>query len=60
MASRGQVVASAEEKEMIVYGEVDLDYIAEVRTNVPISRQKRLNVYTSAQLVSTRNNEGEC
>ena len=46
---RGKVVASAEEKETIVYGEVDVDYVTEVRTNIPISKQKRLNVYTSAQ-----------
>ncbi len=41
-------MASTEEKENIVYGEVDLDYVAEVRRNIPISTQKRVQVYSSA------------
>jgi predicted amidohydrolase len=42
------VVVSTDEKESIVYGEVDLDSVAEVRRNIPISTQKRLEVYTPA------------
>lgn len=45
---RGEVVGKAEEKEGIVYGEVDLDYVEQVRANVPISTQRQLQVYTPA------------
>lgn len=46
---RGKVIATTEEKEAIVYGEIDLDYLEEVRTNIPISKQKQLLAYTPAQ-----------
>ena len=46
---RGKVVASAQEKESIVYDEVDLAAVDEVRRNIPISKQKQLNAYTPAK-----------
>ena len=50
---RGKVVASAEEKETIVYQDVDLDSVEEVRQNIPVSKQKRLQAYTPAKPVSS-------
>ena len=47
-ACRGKVVSSAEEKEAVVYGDVDLDYVEQVRTSVPLSKQKRNELYKSA------------
>ncbi len=44
----GKVVATTEEKEAIVYGEVDLDYLDECRAGIPVTKQKRHDVYTSA------------
>ena len=42
-------MSSAEEKETcIIYGDVDLDHLEEVRTSIPISKQKRQEVYKSA------------
>ncbi len=43
------MVASAQEKETIVYEEVNLDSVDEVRRNIPISRQRQLQAYTPAQ-----------
>ena len=43
---RGKVVAGTEEKEAIVYGEVDLDCVADVRRSIPTSKQKRLDLYS--------------
>ena len=51
MYHRGKVVSSAEEKEIIIYGDVDLDRLEEVRTSVPILKQKRQEVYKSATSV---------
>ena len=40
---------SADEKENIVYGEIDLEKVEDVRKNIPISQQKRLQVYSPAR-----------
>ena len=45
---RGKVVSGAEEKETIIYGDVDLDHLEQVRTSIPTSKQKRHEVYKSA------------
>ena len=45
---RGNIVSSAEEKEAIIYGDVDLDHLEQVRTSIPISKQKRQELYDSA------------
>ena len=42
----------AEEDETIAYGDVDLDYLDQVRTSIPISKQKRLELYKSATELS--------
>ena len=48
---RGKIISSAEEKEAIVYGDVDLDYLDQVRTSIPVSKQKRQELYNSATAV---------
>ena len=48
MTCRGEVVGTAAEKEAIVYGEVDMEYVDKVRTNIPISSQRQTQVYTPA------------
>ena len=49
---RGEVVANAEEDETIAYGDVDLDYLDQVRSSIPISKQKRLQLYKPATPVT--------
>ena len=41
-----------EEKEAIVYGEIDLDQVEKVRKGIPISQQRRLQVYSPAQPIN--------
>ena len=48
---RGEVVANAEEDETIAYGDVDLDYLDQVRTSIPISKQKRVELYRPATVI---------
>ena len=48
VSCRGNVVSSAEEKETIIYGDVDLDYLEQVRNSIPISKQKRQELYKPA------------
>ena len=45
---RGEVVANVEEDETIAYGDVDLDYVDQVRNSIPNSKQKRLELYKRA------------
>ena len=45
--SRGKVVASTDETEGIVYGEVDMSEVDRVRTQIPITVQKRWDLYSS-------------
>jgi omega-amidase len=45
----GTVIATTNEKEEVVYGEIDLDYIREVRTMIPISKQRREDLYEVKQ-----------
>lgn len=45
------MVTNAEEEEMVAYGDVDLDYLDQVRNSIPISKQKRLEVYKPATAV---------
>ena len=43
---RGKVLVSAEEGEEIVYGEVDLSEVDRVRSQIPITAQKRWDLYS--------------
>ncbi|GBM57713.1 hypothetical protein AVEN_59577-1 [Araneus ventricosus] len=42
---RGSIVATTDEKEAIVYGEIDASYVVEVREQIPILHQKRNDLY---------------
>jgi len=41
----GEVIAKADEKDQIVYADIDLDYIREVRTMIPVTVQQRRDIY---------------
>ena len=43
---RGKVVVSADETERIVYGEVDLSEVDRVRSQIPVTAQKRWDLYS--------------
>lgn len=42
----GEVIAKADEKETIVYSEIDIDFLEEVRDQIPVTKQRRNDVYT--------------
>jgi len=41
----GQIVATTAEDENIVYGTINLDQIQETRNNIPVSKQRRFDLY---------------
>lgn len=41
----GEVIGKADEKEQIVYADIDLNYLKEVRNMIPISKQRRSDLY---------------
>lgn len=45
----GEVVATCDHNESIVYAEVDLDKVEEMRRNIPTSNQTRLDLYELVQ-----------
>ena len=42
------MVGGASAEEEVIYGEVDLDQVDKVRTNIPTSQQKQLLAYSTA------------
>lgn len=46
MSPWGEVVATTEEKEDIIYGEVDLGYVAKVRQELPLLKHRRTDIYS--------------
>jgi len=51
----GDVIATTEEKENIVYADLDLKRADEIRENIPIGKQRRTDVYTRAKLNNINN-----
>jgi len=49
---RGEVVMTAGEEEVILYSDVDLDLLDNIREQIPVSKQKRHDVY---QVVESNN-----
>ncbi|XP_064093772.1 omega-amidase NIT2-like [Macrobrachium nipponense] len=45
----GEVIATTEHEETVVYSDIDLDYVEKVRQMVPILKQKRTDVYDVVQ-----------
>lgn len=41
----GEVVAKAEHHESILYADIDLDYLEQVRQQIPITKQRRTDIY---------------
>lgn len=41
----GEVIAKADEKETILYSDIDLDYLEEVRDQIPVTKQRRNDLY---------------
>mmetsp|Transcript_17262 Transcript_17262/g.33903 ORF Transcript_17262/g.33903 Transcript_17262/m.33903 type:complete len:297 (+) Transcript_17262:125-1015(+) len=48
----GEVLATTEHDAAIVYAEIDLDRPDEIRTNIPISKQKRTDIYNTVTPVA--------
>lgn len=46
----GEIIAKADSGEEIVYGDIDLDRLKEVRTNMPYLTQKRSDIYEVKEL----------
>jgi len=46
----GQIVSTTEEKETIVYADISLNRLEEVRTNIPILKQRRNDIYQLNQV----------
>ena len=44
--SRGEVVVSTDERENIVYGDIDLAQVDSVRSQIPVTSQKRWDLYS--------------
>ena len=42
---RGKVVMTTGESETVLYSDVDLEYLDSVREQIPVSKQKRHDVY---------------
>ena len=47
---RGEVVGRLEEEEGVVYSNIDLDFLESIRRQIPISEQRRHDVYSSEKL----------
>ena len=43
---RGEIVKATAEKEGVVYGEVDLKFLGGVRDQIPVTKQRRHDVYS--------------
>lgn len=42
-----------EDEEGVVYGDIDLDFLDSVRRKIPVSHQRRRDVYSTAKLVES-------
>ena len=45
----GEIIAKTEEAEDIIYADIDLKRLAEVRQQVPITQQRRHDLYNLVQ-----------
>jgi omega-amidase len=50
----GEVIAKADETEQIIYADIDVDYVKEVRAMIPISTQRRSDLYDVVPLVEPK------
>ena len=47
---RGEVMGQLEDEEGVVCGDIDLDFLDSVRKKIPVSHQRRCDVYSLAKL----------
>ena len=45
----GKVIATTEEMEDVIVADIDLDHMAQVRQQVPITMQKRTDLYETVK-----------
>ncbi|EFX70459.1 hypothetical protein DAPPUDRAFT_328325 [Daphnia pulex] len=45
----GEVIASTDEKESVVYADIDLDFLEQIRSQIPITHQRRPDMYEVVQ-----------
>jgi len=50
----GEVVSKTDEKESIVYADIDLGYLNDIRKQIPVSFQKRADLYSVKNLSNER------
>ncbi|KAL3857483.1 hypothetical protein ACJMK2_012151 [Sinanodonta woodiana] len=48
----GEIIASCESEEAIVYADIDFDYLKEVRRMLPLESQRRKDVYKTVDLTN--------
>jgi omega-amidase len=41
----GQILATTEHEETIIYADIDLEQIKEIRQSIPVSSQRRFDLY---------------
>lgn len=41
----GEIMSQADEKETIVYGEIDLEYLRKIRKELPLLQHRRIDIY---------------
>ena len=51
--ARGEVVTTTGGEEVILYSDVDLDLLDSIREQIPISKQKRHDVYQVVESIAT-------
>ncbi|KAF0291732.1 Omega-amidase NIT2 [Amphibalanus amphitrite] len=47
----GEVVASTEADETVIYADIDLEELKRIRENIPLGKQRRLDLYDTVQKV---------
>eukprot|EP01126_Amoeba_proteus_P062276 TRINITY_DN843_c0_g1_i8.p1 TRINITY_DN843_c0_g1~~TRINITY_DN843_c0_g1_i8.p1 ORF type:complete len:155 (-),score=19.72 TRINITY_DN843_c0_g1_i8:183-647(-) len=45
----GEVIATTDESPSIVYADIDVSFVDEVRQSIPVLKQKRIDLYSSCQ-----------
>lgn len=55
----GEVLAKVEHEEQILYADIDVDRVEEVRTMIPLRNQRRLDIYNVLDLTNAVENGGD-
>ncbi|KAI8372848.1 carbon-nitrogen hydrolase [Radiomyces spectabilis] len=57
---RGEVIATCDEKEAIVYANIDPEEIKSIRTNIPLYGQRRFDIYGDVTETVQDRDDGTC